>query len=201
MQTIMKKMKFLTYATFVLFLGLAISSCEGPEGPAGAAGANGTNGTNGTDGTDGNANVIYSDWIIPTWEQFSEFSVNMQKADLDVTDLTQDVLDNGVVLVYWKNWQNLIRPLPFTFSDIDWLVQFQYSLNLIRVSVTLEDSTSTYPPSIPSSNTIRYIIIPGSTETSSRINIQQTVYNELADAAVDVNDYYAVCAYYGINPK
>jgi len=47
------KTKLFTYLAFVLFLGIAISSCEGPEGPQGEQGIQGIQGLPGLDGADG----------------------------------------------------------------------------------------------------------------------------------------------------
>ncbi len=184
----MKTMKFLTYAIFVLFLGLAISSCEGPEGPAGSAGINGTNGTNGTDGTDGtdgNANVTS---VIMLGE-----SISIGYNNLAVSELTQDIYDNGVVLGYTtvpgnSFWENL--PV---ISPSDQTVM----LEIDRISLGTITLLSTFDQILD----FRFVLIASNTSSGRTTNSQQAIYNELATANIDVNDYYAVCAYYGVNPE
>jgi len=180
----MKTIKFLNYATFVLFLGLAISSCEGPEGPAGPAG---------TDGTDGNANVISSDWFAATWTVPSTSAAFTHTAP----EITQDVLDTGVIMVYMKT-SGHVYALPISFMGDSNPKEYNFWADpgSVRIWFTAESS---YSPS--SSKRFRYVIIPSNNDQSRTTNPKQAVYDELANAGIHINDYYAVCAYYGINPK
>jgi hypothetical protein len=91
----MKKVLFFISALFFF------ASCEGPEGPAGA------------DGVDGNANVRVGvvnniSWDDTGYPVFAEFSWDA---------ITQDIIDNGVVLGFWQftsqSGMTLESPLPY----------------------------------------------------------------------------------------
>src|SRR5690606_30967211 len=69
----------------------------GTTGSRGATGPAGPRGATGAKGDPGTANVIYSDWITPTWAG----SITYQKTfDIDASDITGDILSHGTVLVY-----------------------------------------------------------------------------------------------------
>lgn len=108
----------------LLGLGLAlVSSCKGPQGdigpqgsqgpqgavgPAGANGTNGQTGPAGPQGPMGNANVVYTAWKTPTWENYGRSLDNMM-AFLNVSQagqanaaFTADALNKGVVYTYVK---------------------------------------------------------------------------------------------------
>ncbi|MEP5617710.1 MAG: collagen-like protein, partial [Flavobacteriaceae bacterium] len=91
---------------------------DGPQGVAGEDGADGQDGAQGEQGEAGAANVIYSDWID------SEFDTNITDAaagiDLEAPSLTQEIIDQGTVLVYGRNIalpSNEIFPLPQIISN------------------------------------------------------------------------------------
>ena len=197
----MKTLKFLSYATFVLFLGLAISSCtkEGPEGPA---------------GQDGNANVQTYVFNSPSWNSSgSGMYIDMSSI------LTNEIIENDVILGYVKN-PNLsyVFPIPGPI----WTGSVYRNYNMI-----INGSPSTYPY-IPEFNILivsretdgsytpnanlqemewfKCIIIESTNTTTTNgngrpANPKQAILDELAAANVDIHDYYAVCAYYGIDPK
>ncbi len=198
----MKTMKFLTYATFVLFLGLSVSSCseDGADGVDGADGAIGAVGATGANGTDGNANVIYSDWAAPTWAVGAFYGVAVQEYTYTVP-VTQDMVDHSAVLMYWKNAAGYVWQLPLGILDSSVNLDYTYSLNTIYLYAYNEANTSVAPIAFNSSNLFKYVIIEGSVPAGKAADSQEAVYNELTAANVDVNDYYEVCAYYGINPE
>ena len=184
----MKTMKFLTYATFVLFLGFAVSSCSGDDG---ADGATGPAGADGADGADGNANVVSSDWFSVDW---STATGTFASYDHDTTDITTDDVHSSAILVYVRYTfdSTLIYQLPMDLGT--GLIQYRVEPGTVRLWVSNETSV-TFTEADG-----RYVIIKSS-NSGRAADPQQAVYNELAAANVDVNDYYAVCAYYGINPQ
>ncbi len=176
----MKNFKKLSYLFFALIIGLMLS-CQGPEGPQGPPGT---------------ANVIYSDWITPTWSEDNFYGTKVQKYDISENELTQDVFDHGVVLVYWKNYANDVWQLP-TIADILYF-DFKIRVNHVILYYFLKDNTNNTPFVIPSSNKFRYVIIPGGQHASN--SSKQSILEHLSQEGVDVKNYYDVCAYYKIEP-
>lgn len=111
---------------FSALLGLSlalVSSCKGPQGdlgpqgpqgpqgavgPAGANGTNGQTGPAGPQGPMGNANVVYTAWKSPNWENYSRLPDNM-RAFLNVSQagqanaaFTADAINKGLVYTYVK---------------------------------------------------------------------------------------------------
>lgn len=78
---------------------------EGPQGPQGEAGPQGEQGEPGEDGQDGNMNVIASDWLniesVPDIFNYSD-SYPMLTLDIDVPELTSEIAEQGLVLIYAK---------------------------------------------------------------------------------------------------
>jgi len=194
----MKTFKFFAYAVFVLFLGVAISSCKGDDGTDGIDGIDGATGPAGADGQDGNANVIYSDWIVPTWTASTYYGVQVQEYYITTTDLSLDVVNYGVVLMYWKNWNNEIWSLPSSGLGGNIIIDFSFTENTIHLYI-YDEVNGTLPPAIVSTNVFRYVIIPGGIPGKSSIDSRMKILTELKNAGVDINDYYHVCDYFGIN--
>lgn len=104
---------------------------NGANGTAGADGTNGTagaDGTNGTDGQDGNANVTSSDWFTASGFTLTTGFGDIKLLDHDhaATEITQEIIDTGVVLVYGnlRGYTTTIWPfnqvslLPITYSVV-----------------------------------------------------------------------------------
>ncbi len=181
----MKTTKFLTYVIFVLFLGFAITACSGDDGDTGPAGADGIDGQ---DGQDGNANVQTFVFNNPTWSGSS--------MALAVPAITQEVLDNDQVLGYWLAggwWKSTNGPyLTGILSDT------HYSGGFAIVAHEYDGSFDNTPPTIEK---LKILITKSSSTTSTNGNGKSSIYNELENAGIDINNYYDVCNYYGINPE
>jgi len=189
------KTKFFSRAILMLlFLG-ALAACQGPEGPQGPQGPPGPQGPQGPQGPAGNANVISSEWITPNWQSGSFYGWSCYYEDWQVDALNQDVYDNGVVIVYWKNYRNQVFKLPFEIENRDYFT-YVYELNKIKVLYYNLDGHSVSRP--PASNKFRYVIIPQG--TGSRPANAAEVEQMLARRGVDINNYYQVCAYFGLEP-
>ena len=163
----MKKIKFILLAA-VSILAVACGT-EGPQGPAG------------TNGTDGNANVMYSDWFTSgTWTGGGTTYGYFDKA---ASQITQTVLDNGVVLAYAKLTADgtTVRPLPITTSSGATTVIWNYTLTAvgnIRFDFT-SVSAATWNPS--PDNQFRYIVIPGGTHLRLSKPLREMTYEAVCD--------------------
>ena len=47
----------------------------------------------------------------------------------------------------------------------------------------------------------RFMLITDNTVTSGRISSDESVQDRLNDAGVDINNYFEVCHYFGIDPN
>jgi len=196
----MKTMKKVMYFVLALALTVGISSCEGPEGPAG------------TNGQDGNANAQTYVFNNPAWGAASGMSINM------LGILTDDVIQNDVVLTYVNH--------STSNGDFTQIIPGSvWNGNYRDYGVILYNSTCSNPETIgiislemdgsftPNANLwpvnwVKVIIIASTNTTTvtgngrmANVSSKEAVQQELATANVDINDYYAVCAYYGIDPK
>jgi hypothetical protein len=113
----MEKFQNISFIILILIVILcfAINGCTGPTGPEGQQGVAGIDGV---DGVDGNANVIVktvtlqnSDYengfVSYTLWGNSSLIRNAKVALIPDEDITQDIMENGVVLSYWKTPVNV----------------------------------------------------------------------------------------------
>ncbi|WP_397363551.1 hypothetical protein [Olleya sp. R77988] len=183
-------MKHLILKTKYVVLALLVSFCfscsteDGADGPAEPAGANGI------DGADGNANV-----------QNITFDASAFAGTFDsvtITQLTQDVLENDAILTYLNTGSNWFPvPCPADSIGFDHAVDVTYSVGAIDFDYIDSSGSSA---SITAGDLVsgRVIIIESTSTTASRVNTTQKVFMELNAAGIDINDYEAVCNYYGI---
>jgi hypothetical protein len=185
----MKKVKILTYSMMALMLIFSVA-CDSDEGATGPAGANGTNGTDGTDGQDGNANV-----------QTYTFDVSAESGigfNLTVPEITQDVLDNDVILHY-INIDTVWYPVPGTGYNGNHIVR---AFNILDYAIIRFVDFSGLSTTITAGTyeTVKVIIIESSSTTAGKNSLSSTqqFYNELENAGVDINNYEDVMDYYGL---
>ena len=103
----------------------------------------GEDGKDGIDGIDGNANVVSSSitsgswsFVSPSWSQSFTYSA-----------ITQDILDNGAVLVYVASGVNYYQ-LPYTFypsSSYSRTYNYVHYLGGLKVFVTDSDLNTPEP--------------------------------------------------------
>ncbi len=189
----MKTIKSNTHVAVLLFLAMLLSACKGDDGTDGAIGPVGA------DGQDGNANVIYSDWIIPTWTASTYYGVQVQEYLITAPDISLDVINYGIVLMYWKNWNNEIFPLPSSGLGGNIIIDFTFTENSIYLYI-FDEINGTLPPAIGSMNTFRYVIIPGNIPAKNHLNSKIEILTELRNAGVHIDDYFEVCDYYRMLP-
>jgi hypothetical protein len=132
-----------------LFLFAAISAflfagCqkEGPQGPQGPAGQDAT--------------VYYSEWFSPT--SWSGGSGDWYFA-ASAPDLTQDIVENGVVLAYAWLADDIyegssVRPLPAFAVGANWSF-------LIHQYGSIEFTCDMFAPPLTTGNKFRFVAIPG----------------------------------------
>jgi len=153
------------FGTFALACGLLFTGCK--KGDTGPAGANGTN---------GNANVVSSSlttsawtYVSPSWEMTFTYPA-----------ITQNILDNGAVLVYVQQGSNYYQ-LPYTFypaSTYSRTYTFVHYLGGMKVFVTDSDLTM---PSNPGSLTFKVVVIAAS-QRMANPNVNYDNYNEVKKA-------------------
>ncbi len=178
----MAKIKMIQMAAVLVFLLL---SCKGergdpgPTGPKGDQGNVGQTGQTGPQGSTGTANVIYSEWFT---SGFWLGSFGSWYFDKSAPQVTQAILDRGVVLAYAKLTglnSNIVLPLPVTGSPGS--TYWNFFINGPGSIRFLTDFTST-PSNL---NQFRYVIIPGGISGGR-------------SAAVNYANYAEVKAYYNL---
>lgn len=130
--------------TLIALLPLVWTGCseEGPQGPQGPAGQD--------------AEVYFSEWFSPSdWSGSSDDWY----FEASAPDLTEDIVENGVVLAYCWLVNDLydgstIRPLPAYAVGANWsFLIYQYGSMEFTCDMTIKPSTA---------NKFRFIAIPGS---------------------------------------
>jgi len=152
----MKKNFILITTALILLFNLTSCVKEGPQGPPGK---DGINGLNGQDGQDGNANVKTTVFqVTPSdWTQTSSDIYYLKYLSI----ITNDIVDNGAVLVYWKSTNsNSYQALPMTWpSSNTKIYRYWYSSTLLEVEIVQADGTT---PTLPSTTyTYKVVAIEG----------------------------------------
>lgn len=153
-----KKNKNSIIITVVLIILVSISntSCSKPE-----------DGTNGIDGAAGTTNVIYSNWISPSFTSYATSEV----AEISEPKINQNILDSGTILVFYK-LGNEVYSLNYYNLAASYSIVSVFSLGQIRIV-----------RSIPSNGgQFRYIIIPGGlpiARSSALIDTKKMTYSQI----------------------
>ncbi|MBU2926699.1 hypothetical protein [Winogradskyella psychrotolerans] len=154
----------------MLFISLLFFSCspeDGNDGIDGIDGIDGADGADGADGETGTANVIYSDWIASGFPD--TINSNFDQWEMYAPELTQEIHDTGVILVYARV-SNLIYSIPTSFfgtTQEQWSFRlFDFNDTLIAIRVQSIDDSNIGTPFL--NGDFRYVIIPGGTSASSR---------------------------------
>lgn len=216
----MKKLKGISkLLLFVLLIGLAgCSADDGAVGPPGEPGKDGINGVDGkdgedgtdgqdgadgTDGQDGNANVIYSDWFYPVW---NEFDTPRAKRMVVKNPEFGKNYDDGVILFYWitNNGSTFLVPWN-TYSSSTGALIISRSMNIrggsgdVWITIRrydrdfeIRDTYGQYDGI--TYNRLRYVIIPGNINAGGKSSSNKD--NE--KSPLDYSNYEAVKAFYNI---
>ncbi len=187
----MKAKKKIVRLIMILIVSISIFSCSdgedgaiGPAGPAGADGVDGTNGQDGENGEPGTANVIYSEWIENGFAPGSGTGVTSVDFDIKAPEITESVLDQGVVLVFARTLTEVaeeveidVFQLPHTFHSVN--VQYRHRIEFNPPTVATEKPIAIIKIQAVSTNgtnlngvinrfnQYRYVIIPGGTPLAS----------------------------------
>lgn len=165
---------------------LAILGCsKGDTGPAGPTGA---------------ANVIYSEWYSPeTWRAEINFGIYYRAYNMAAPSLTQEIIDQGVVLVYVKfiGSDPAILPLPLVLGESPgYSFSYQAQADSVRAKYYDPANPSTFPGIIQRWNQVRYVLIPGGEAAATKAIDGLTREQWLAD--LRAMSYADLCRKYGI---
>ncbi len=168
-------LKFIMIALFTIVLTAACSPEDGKDG------TDGVDGQQGIRGEDGNANVktyVFENVALTTGNNNV-----FQLAELD-----QDIIDNGVVLGYISNAENVWYPMPYL--DFGESVAIYYiTLGSLALSSTIDTQELNF----------KFVLIEGGSGTGGKKSgdeAKNAIYDELNSAGVNINDYNAVMDYY-----
>lgn len=148
----------------VITLGIFIVSCT-KEGKQGEPGIN---------GVDGNANVK----TIMVWDVSWSYSSPSYQTIIPHNDITQDLVDRGVVLVYARLNSGAYNQLPTTFYQSS---SYSTSIEVASIagSVTLFWTDSDLSqPSYPAINDFKIVLIP-STAKLAKPDLDYSNYEEV----------------------
>jgi hypothetical protein len=229
----MRKLRLLsTLALAITFIAVSCTK-EGPEGPVGATGPQGPTGATGATGATGptgpqgpqgptgpqgpagTANVIYSSWVtlsslratFPVIDTtIPDFAGTVKRDIRTSASITQAIIDNGVVLSYWKVGSNVgpvAVPYLFPVSGVAHIIGQILSVGKIVYYFGRLDGAAT-TVSLNGSGEIRHVIIPGGVAGGRSANggektaeIKGQVYTESQLRAMP---YSQVCSLLNIQP-
>ena len=131
----------------------------------------------------GTANVIYSSWttLDSAIRDTTIDGSDMKVSDIDAPQLSQEILDQGVVNVYME-FSDDIYPLPYTgyAGGASNVMDFLPRLNKLFITrFTMDNSASV---SFNSSLEFRYVLIPGGVAAKSKmskVQIKKMPYEEV----------------------
>jgi hypothetical protein len=227
----MRKFKLLSLlALAITFLAVSCTK-EGPEGPAGASGTQGPTGATGAtgpagpaglpgpagptgpQGPAGTANVIYSAWINEpgNWgadTAMSSIGGNAKRFIVAAPSLSQAVLDQGVVLSYFRSpvAGNGTIQLPWTFNAAGiGVIQTDSRPALNKIIyffwIPANAAAPLTPTAINGPAQFRYVLIPGGVAggryAEKACEIKGQVYTE---SQLKGMSYQQVCALLNIQP-
>ncbi|HSH45068.1 MAG TPA: hypothetical protein VK966_04390 [Longimicrobiales bacterium] len=163
--------------------------CEGSQGPAGPEGPQGEQGLEGAEGPPGTANVVYSDWVAISDLETSVDTVvldrNYRKYDIPAPELTQEIMDQGAILVYYRlNEVALQLPITFGGPNSIYITYSPFQAGVISILSQRLDNTAL---GLNQNSEFRYILIPGGVAADQSM-------------LPDLSDYDAVLRHYGIDP-
>lgn len=181
----------------LLLAGSVFYGCEGPEGPAGPQGAKGETGAigptgaTGAQGATGTANVIYSSWKdLRGSEKWSGFGDQTLWVNFAAPEITDAVMDNGLVYVYLKYTASsspIVISVPYAPEGFI----FHLYRGAVRLGRIWPNALSNTVPKTYSDAAVlggftemRYIVVPG--EKSAR------------KPGLDYTDYESVKKYYNL---
>jgi hypothetical protein len=210
----MKTVLNLVKVIFIASLTMVFLSCEGPEGPIGPQGPQGEQGVQGIPGDDGpegpqgaqgpqgpqgpqgdvgpqgpqgpegNANVKSYTFTVNN-SDWSAVSGITRTADLALAAITQGIVDDGAVHVYWET-NGGYRALPFVFlvtSGGMRSLYYEYTVGNIELIYKEQDLTS--PGTFTYNGTYKVVVVEGTAGKNA--------------PEIDWDSYEEVAMYYGFS--
>ncbi|MCC5930384.1 MAG: hypothetical protein JJU28_14145 [Cyclobacteriaceae bacterium] len=187
---------------------------EGPEGQQGPQGEQGQTGEQGPQGEKGNANVLVKTITITNQNYIdgnlsakhtnnSLFYFPAKIANIQDTDITSDIVNNGMVLAYLRVPVGLSfepsqwTPIPYSYRHLNQIYTVNYAMAYSLNTFTLQyfftrNMEGTMPDIrnwVAPTNSIKYVIISG--QSAGR----------LANSRIDLSDLEAVEEFFGIDAQ
>lgn len=157
----------------ILSIAMMVFGCS-KDGATGATGAMGTNGTN---GTNGNANVIGTTNVITTSASWtSQGSGTFWKTTLQIPEITQAVVDKGIVSVFQNYNGGIWDALPYTYNNRQW--NYGFFLGGVNILCVSNNGTAI---NNPDAQTFRVVIISASNKMANP-NTNWNNYEEVKNA-------------------
>jgi hypothetical protein len=161
--------------------------------------------------------VTGSEWFLPVTENSNNWEVlgivtggRYYRTEMMAPDISQQVLDNSVVLLYAKlyGYDEAVWPedhvglLPaaiyissFQFSEDKWTL----GLSSGRISIRLENSSNTYPTNGPDKrHAFRYIIVPKSAPVTGQKPVTKNPLQQFSEQELRDLPYNEVCRMAGL---
>jgi hypothetical protein len=198
MKNVMNKTKYVVMALMVLIaFSCSKDGEDGSDGAIGPKGDQGEQGPAGDNGEAGNANV--NTYV------YDLSSESGSSIPVDLPDLTQSVIDNDLIIGYLQNGAgngSTYYPVPASvwpngtggFYDIAVDIAVgKYWVHFYQVGTqTFMDVSSVELGKLK-------IVIAESTNTTTGKSGKESIRESLKSAGVDINDYYAVMDYFGLD--
>ncbi len=159
-------MKTLLKKSIVLLLIFTIFSCskDGATGATGQAGAN------------GNANVIGTNTVTTTSSNWTSYSSGaLWVTNINVSGITQSIVDKGIVCVFKSDTNGTWIALPFTIGNQSWF--YTFGVGFVSINTTNTNITSF---ANPASQTFRVVIVSASNKIANP-NVNWNNYEEVKD--------------------
>ncbi|WP_343766323.1 collagen-like protein [Gangjinia marincola] len=151
-------------AMMAIAVSFTTTSCDAEDGEDGIDGVDGQQGPQGIPGEDGNANVIS---VV-----FNDVDISIGNNIIDIPEITQEVVDSGVVLGYVTCCGNdFWETLPLVIST-------EVRLDIDRIGLEYLRLVSTFNQTL----NFRFIIIPSNVDTSG----------------IDLNNFDEVSQHFGL---
>ncbi|MCK0136572.1 collagen-like protein [Arenibacter sp. S6351L] len=166
-----------------------IQGATGANGEVGEDGEDGQDGIDGVDGQDGNANIIASEWISSQFPEGTAFTYFL----VDDDRITNELVAEAAILAYGLDTTGAVAPLPVSSNNESYsYVLYPQFLQIGFFAKSVDGTNETFDIL----SAFRYVIIPTTmTGKTSGTNIHSILKN----AGIDINDYYAVMDYLGLD--
>jgi len=176
------------------------TGATGQTGPQGPAGQDGQDGLDGQNGQNGNANVTIISLMSTdiTWLEGYYLERLSNVYAFEAPEVTDDIINHGTVLGFClisEEWHSL----PIVWEDTDGLTRayviHTYSPNTITLYAF--QTGDVLDPSVIEE--YRFLLITDNTVTPAKgMSSDGDILTRMAEAGVDVENYYEVLDYFGI---